>query len=278
MAIKNLEIKNSENALYESQRELEFQRLQLQQASQWADHAQRERINLHGESERKNRLHQESYAKSCQVIEELKRRCYKEENEVTQQKSMGYSMQHGREPRTASLLRDQVRRLQEQLGFLKDEKEFHDPDSSSNSCRSYVPHQPLVTSSSRRKPSRESGLLRKTREDMGIPGSVFACQHARRNPDEFFNDSGNLATSSRMNRRDGIGKSGSGEPVQAIPILCCQGRARGKDLYSKWHDKLSGLSNTGHELGNNPNRSMLESENSLSRNDLDQRSRNSQIN
>ena len=63
-----------------------------------------------------------------------------------------------------------------------------------------------------------------------------------------------------MNRRDGIAKSGSGEPLQAIPILpCLQGRARVEsrdsgdrpmsmthyhaagmgDLYSKWHDKFS---------------------------------------
>ena len=70
-----------EYVLCESQRELESQRRQLRQASQWADHAQRERINLCSELERKNRLHQESYARSCQEIEELQRRCYKEENE-----------------------------------------------------------------------------------------------------------------------------------------------------------------------------------------------------
>ena len=123
-------------------------------------------------------------------------------------------MQHGRESQTVSLFRDQVRKLQEQLDFLKDEKEFHDPDSSSSSGRSHVPHQPLIASSSRRKPSRESGLLRNTREEVSIPGNVFACQLVRQNLGELCNDSGNLATSSRMNRRDGVEKSESRESVQ----------------------------------------------------------------
>ena len=227
MEIKNSEGRNSEHALHESQRDLESQRRQLQQASQWADHSHRERISLCPELERKNRLHQESYARSCQEIEEWKRRCYKEENEVIQQTFDEYSTQHGREWRTVSLLRDQVGNLQQQLDFLKDEKEFHDPDPSSSSSRSHVPHQPLVTSSTRRKPSHESGVLRNAREDMSFPGGVFACQPARRqNLDEIRNNSTKLATSSRMNRRDGIETSESGEPLQAIPMPCFQGRAR----------------------------------------------------
>ena len=43
MEIKDLERRNSEYALIESQRELESQRVQLRQASQWADEAQREK-------------------------------------------------------------------------------------------------------------------------------------------------------------------------------------------------------------------------------------------
>ena len=76
--IKNLERRNSEYALIESQRELESERLQLRQASQWADQAQREKINLCGELELRNFFHEESYARSCQETEELKRRCYRE--------------------------------------------------------------------------------------------------------------------------------------------------------------------------------------------------------
>ena len=72
-----------------------------------------------------------------------------------------------------------------------------------------------------------------------------------------------------MNKRDGIAKSGSGEPLQAIPILpCLQGRARvesrdsGGRPMSMTHYHAAGigthtqsgmtnshqLSNTGHEF------------------------------
>ena len=47
------------------------QRLQLQQANQWVDQAQRDRISLHGELEMRNRLFQEDHARDCQEIEEL---------------------------------------------------------------------------------------------------------------------------------------------------------------------------------------------------------------
>ena len=60
-----------------------------------------------------------------------------------------------------------------------------------------VPHQALITSSSR-KPGREVGMLRNTRENMSIPGNVFDCQHGRRDPDELYNYSRDLATPSAI--------------------------------------------------------------------------------
>ena len=74
LEIHNLERRNSEYALIESRRELESQRRQLLESNQWADQAQRERIHLCSELEMKNRLHQECCARSCQEIEEVKRR------------------------------------------------------------------------------------------------------------------------------------------------------------------------------------------------------------
>ena len=47
--IRNLERRNSEYALFVSQRKLESQRLQLLEANQWTDQAQRERTHLCGE-------------------------------------------------------------------------------------------------------------------------------------------------------------------------------------------------------------------------------------
>ena len=102
-----------------------------------------------------------------------------------------------------SLLRDQVRKLQERLEFIEDSKIFYDPDSPSSFGSAYVPHQALVTSSSR-KPSRESRMQRNTREDMSIPGNVFDCQLARRVPEELHNVSRHLALPSGIQRREGI--------------------------------------------------------------------------
>ena len=55
----------------------------------------------------------------------------------------------------------------------------------------YVPHQALNTSSSR-KPSREVGMPRNTRENTSIPGNVLIVNML----DEIHNVSINLATPS----------------------------------------------------------------------------------
>ena len=138
-------------------------------------------------------------------------------------------MPQDQESRTVSLLRDQIQKLQDRLKFIEDSKIFHDLDSPSSFGSAHVSHQALITPSSR-KPSRESRMQRNTREDMSTPGSVFACQPARRVPDELHNDSRNLAASSGIQRREGIEKSGSEEPLQPIPLPCFSGKAKEKSL------------------------------------------------
>ena len=160
-----MERRNSEYALIESQRELEPHSLQLSEANQWADQAQRERIHLCGQLEMKSRLHRECYARSCREIEELKKHCYQEENAARRRKLGELPTQHDQESRTVSLLQDQVRRLQERLEFIEDSKIFQDPDSPSSFDSAHVPYQVLITSSSI-KPSRESRMQRNTREDV----------------------------------------------------------------------------------------------------------------
>ena len=78
-----------------------------------------------------------------------------------------------------SLLRDQIRKLQERLEFIGDSKIFQDPYSPSSFGSVHVSHQALIPSSSR-KPSRESRMQLNTREDASTPESVFDCQHAQR--------------------------------------------------------------------------------------------------
>ena len=90
---------------------------------------------------------------------------------------------------------------------------FYDPDLLSSFDCTYVPHQGLVTSSSKTKPRM-------------ISGSVFDCQLARRVPQEFFSDSRSLSASSGIQRREGIEKSGSEEPLQPVPSSCISGKAQ----------------------------------------------------
>ena len=77
-----------------------------------------------------------------------------------------------------------IRESQDKVNFLSDARKFHDPDSGSSPGTSHVPHQPLITSSSRRKPSRDSGLLHDTRNGMGIQGNVLEDLPAREGPPE----------------------------------------------------------------------------------------------
>ena len=81
-------------------------------------------------------------------------------------------MQHDQESRTASLFRDQIRKLQERLEFIEESEIFQDPDSPSSFGSAHVSHQALIPSSSK-KPGHESRMQRNTRKDMSFPGSVF---------------------------------------------------------------------------------------------------------
>ena len=59
-------------------------------------------------------------------------------------------------------------------------------------------------------------------------GNVVASQPARQDPDEPCNDSGNVAKSSGMHKKDRIEKGESGETAKTIPMPCFPGRAREK--------------------------------------------------
>ena len=85
---------------------------------------------------------------------------------------------------------------------------FYDLDLLSSYDSAFVPHQALITSSSR-KPSREIGMLRNTREEMSVPGTVFDCQHARRSKkfDDFTEYS---------EKTEGIKKSECEEPLFSV--------------------------------------------------------------
>ena len=123
-------------------------------------------------------IHKESYARGCREIEKLKWRCCQEE---TTEKTTKIG---------SNFLRSMIRNHEQWESILLR------PWLTEQLWRTYVPHQALITSSSIGKPSREIGMPRNTRENMSIPGNVFDCQQARRDPEELHNDSRNLTTPS----------------------------------------------------------------------------------
>ena len=65
---RNWEQRDAVVALYESNRELKSQRLELHQATQCADQAQRENTNLFGASDMRNRIFQNNSAKDSKKL------------------------------------------------------------------------------------------------------------------------------------------------------------------------------------------------------------------
>ena len=163
-------------------------------------------MGLCGELERKNRLHSERYTRSRQEIEELRRRCYKEEHKLSQYRLDEFSMLQERDPNTVSHLKDQIRESQEQVNFMI---------LTLGTARGFPTF--LISLLSLRvpgKPSRDSGFLRDTRNDVGIRGNDFEDLPAREgHPSEFFEKSINLASSSSSRSdRKLYGERKRGEP------------------------------------------------------------------
>ena len=136
--IRRWEQKSSKMALYETDRELESHRLELHQANQRADQAQRQKINLCGEMEMRKRLFQESRARARQEIEELRRICMNK-----------LSMQQERNPTTVSQLLTHMQDSQNWVNSLSDAREFRDPETASSGA-SHVPSQLLTIPSPKR--------------------------------------------------------------------------------------------------------------------------------
>ena len=99
---KNWEKRNRDHSFQEINQVLESQRFQLHQASRWTDQASRDKFSPSGESELRNRLFQESHARDCQEIEELRRICCEETAEARQARIEELSLHQQRNPTTVS--------------------------------------------------------------------------------------------------------------------------------------------------------------------------------
>ena len=172
--------------------ELESQRLELSQATQWADQAQREKVNLCGELEMSNSIFQEKRVRDCQEIEELRRMCCSETGRARKLKIDDLSLQQKGNPSTVSQLFTQVQDLQNKENSLTGTRAIYDPETGSSSGVS----QPLNIASPRGMLNRDSGLPLDTHSSLGTSGIVFVCQPAREGPSSAFFEKMNLASSS----------------------------------------------------------------------------------
>ena len=139
MDIRNWEQRNSDIALYETSQ------------------AQRENIKLCGKLKMRSILFQESRARNCQEIEELRRICCEETNRPRQLRIDELSVQQERNPSTVSQLLTQIQDWQNKVNSLTDAREFYDPETASSSAASHFPNQSLNISSPTGVLCRDSG-------------------------------------------------------------------------------------------------------------------------
>ena len=117
MEVKLWEKRNSDIALYEINQEFGSQRFQLQQANQWADQAERDKISFYREFEMRKRLFRENQAKDCQDIEEVRTICCEETHRARQARIDELSVHQTRNPTTVSQLFAQIQDYQNNVKF-----------------------------------------------------------------------------------------------------------------------------------------------------------------
>ena len=146
----------------------------------------------------RNRIFQESHARNCKEIEELRRICCKKTDRARQARIDELSMQQERNPTTVSQLLTQIQDLQNKENSLSDAKEFYDSETASSSGATHVPSQPSTMPSPRTMPCRDSELPHDTRNIVGTSGNVFQRLPAREGQTSTLsNNSLNLSSSSQ---------------------------------------------------------------------------------
>ena len=81
----------------------------------------------------RNRLFQESRARNCQEIVELRRFCSLEAEKARQSRIEELSMNQVMSPSVVNHLMSEIQKLQNKGNSLTDERDFHDPEGSSSS-------------------------------------------------------------------------------------------------------------------------------------------------
>ena len=127
---------------------------------------ERERINLCGELERRNRLHHERQVQTNQEIDELRTIFCEEANQVRRLQFDELSQQQERDPNTVNRLLEQIQELQDHVNLSSEDREFHDLCTD-------VPTQPAVILSPKEMLGRDPVLPAITRNTMGDWEGVY---------------------------------------------------------------------------------------------------------
>ena len=145
----------------------------------------------------RNRLFNDSRARDCQEIEELRRICCEETNRARQLRIDELSMQQERNPSTVNQLMAQIQEMQDKATSLSDARECYDPETASSSGASLVPSQPFDYSESQRDAWARIWIAAGYIEYLGASGNVFESLLAREGPSSALcGNSLNLASSS----------------------------------------------------------------------------------
>ena len=179
------EKKNSDVAFHEINQEFESQRQQPQQANQWADQAQREKISLCRDFEILNRLCRENRAKDSPKIGELRTICCEETDRAGQARIDEWCMHQERNPTTVSQFLAQIHDLQNKMrdnfAILNERAVLERPT---------FPSQPSTIPSPRTAPRCVSGLPRETRNFTDTSGNICERPPAQEGRSStFFNNS-----------------------------------------------------------------------------------------
>ena len=119
---KSRERRNSDFALYETNQQLESQRLKFYQANQWADQAQNENSRLFGELSMENRIYQAHHERWCQEVEGLRRSCRKQADKVRQLKIDELPLHQKENLSTVNQLLSHIQELQDKVNSLNEGK------------------------------------------------------------------------------------------------------------------------------------------------------------
>ena len=182
----------------------------------------------------RNRLRYEGHVRTSEEIEELRRICYEEANQVRSLQVEDLSLRQERDPNTVSRpLKHIHQELQDQVSSWAEAKEFHDLDTASSSGVSHVPSQPVIVPSSRETHGRDSGLPTTTQDTTGNSGNVFVNPAAQEGYSlAIFNNSRNQASlCCGMERAAKFLKSYSRLPTRIWYIRSCWW-----NLFSRWCD------------------------------------------